>query len=163
MVNANVLRHLGDCAEAAPVADYLARALASGAPEESDKWHRNRHAFYYAVSRALAAGVSALEPLREPLTAAVELALTQPQELEPAEVALAGCALLNLGAAGAGHEAAVASLGERQRRDGSWPAIALWGGGGPDYGWGSEALTTALCVEALTRFSEGAVMPSTRS
>ena len=152
VVNANVLHHLGARPEARPVVDFLARALASGRAGSCDKWHLSACAFYYAVSRASAGGVEALEPLAEPLAAAAETALARDGELAAAEVALAACALLNLGRRGDALAAAVERLAQLQRADGAWPGFALyWGGPKRRIGWGSEALTTALCVEVLAR------------
>jgi hypothetical protein len=152
VVNANVLHYLGDRAEATPVAEYLARVLKTDRIESCDKWHLNACVFYYAVSRAYAGGVSALQSLREPLAAGAEAALSRLEELSAAEVALAACALLNLDHRGSALDAGIAYIADTQREDGSWPAFALWSAG-PEglYGWGSEALTTGLCVESLAR------------
>jgi hypothetical protein len=153
VVNANVLHYLGDRAEARPVADLLARALREGRAGCCDKWHLNACAFYYAVSRAYASGVTALEPLREPLTVHAEGALAKTEDLAAAEVALAACALLNLGHRAAALDEAIQHLAATQGEDGAWPGYALyWGGPKRNYGWGSGALTTGLCVEALARF-----------
>src|SRR5207244_8497985 len=110
VVNANVLYYLGEREEARPVVDYLARALEDGRAGCCDKWHLNECAFYYAVSRAYAVGVAALEPVRDRLTARAETALARSEELAAAEVALAVCALLNLGHSGPALDAGVARL-----------------------------------------------------
>ena len=45
-----------------------------------------------------------------------------------------------------------------QREDGSWPARAFYAGPEPPavhaYYWGSEELTTAMCLEALARLAD---------
>ncbi len=152
VVNANILFYLGDGAEARPVAEYLIRAVEDGRAGSCDKWHRNACASYYAISRAYASGVASLAPVREALAARAEAALGRLDRLAAAEVALCVCALLNLSRGGAASDAGVAHLAGTQAPDGSWPAFALyWGGPRRDYGWGSEALTTGLCVEALAR------------
>lgn len=152
VVNANVLHYLGRRAEARPVADLLARALEEGREARCDKWHANACSFYYAVSRAYARGIPDLERMREPLIARAQEALARTDDLAPAEVALAACALLNLGHGGAALDSACRRLAESQGADGGWPAFTLWSGPDSAYGWGSEALTTAFCVEALCRF-----------
>jgi hypothetical protein len=160
VVNANVLHYLGDRAEVRTVVHHLARALDRGQAGSCDKWHRNACAFYYAVSRAYAGGVAALESMRKPLINHAEAALTRIEELATAEVALAICALLNLGHRGAGLDTGVAHLAATQGPDGSWPGFALyWGGPKHYYGWGSEALTTGLCAEALARFMPESAPP----
>jgi len=160
VVNANVLLYLGDRAEIRPVVDYLARALEDGRAGCCDKWHLNECAFYYAVSRAYAGGVASLEPLREPLILRAEAALEGVEELAIAEVALAACTLLNLGHRGSALDSGVAHLAAMQGENGGWPAFALyWGGPKRVYGWGSEALTTGLCTEALARFTADPAPP----
>jgi hypothetical protein len=154
VVNANVLHYLGDRAEVRPVVNFLARALAEGRAGCCDTWHSNQYAFYYAVSRAYAGGVAALETLREPLAADAEAALKGIGQLATAEVALAACSLLNLGRRGPALDVGMAHIADTQRTNGSWPAFALYSGG--PYRWGSEALTTALCVEAFARYVEEA-------
>lgn len=153
VVNANVLLQLGERPEVAPVVAHLARALAEGRAASCDKWHLNAAAFHYAVARAYARGVSSLECLREPLAAAAGSALASADGLADAEVALNACALLNLEAGGAAVEEAVGRLASGQHADGSWPGFALYWGGPKNrtFGWGSDALTTGLCVEALAR------------
>jgi hypothetical protein len=154
VVNANVLHYLGDRAAARPVADHLVQALEDGRAGCCDKWYRNACAFYHAVSRAFASGVTALEPMRDPLARRAEEALARIEDLAAAEIALAVCALLNVGHRGAALDTGVTRLAETQRADGAWPAFALWWGGPTRYyGFGSEALTTGLCVEALARFT----------
>jgi hypothetical protein len=153
VVNANVLDYLGDRVDAEPVVSFLARALEDGRASCCDKWHLNACAFYYAVSRAYASGVTSLERLRKQLALHAERALVEADGLAPAEVALAACALLNLGHCIPALDEAVRRLAASQGEEGGWPAYALYYGG-PNrvYGWGSEALTTGLCVEALSRF-----------
>jgi hypothetical protein len=152
VINANVLHYLGARPEARPVAAHLANALADGSAASCDKWHRNECSFLYAVSRAYASGVTELESMREPLAGHAERALDG--ELEPAEVALAACALLNLGRRGHTVDHAVERLVAAQTETGAWPAFALyWGGPKLVYGWGSEALTTGLAIEAIARVS----------
>jgi hypothetical protein len=153
VVNANVLHYLGDGSEARPVAGFLLRALEEGRAAACDKWHRNACVFYYAVSRACASGVKALESLREPLRVRIEAALTGVEQLASAEVALTVCALFNLEHRPANLEAVIGRLVAGQLDDGSWPAFALYSGGPPERNdcWGSRALTTSLGIEAIFR------------
>jgi hypothetical protein len=151
VVNANVLACLGDRAEARPIVELLSEALREGRAGSCDKWHSNACAFYYAVARAYASGVTALAPLCEPLAVQAEATLAAVSDLAAAEVALAACALLSLGRRSRTLEEMIRRLATDQREDGSWPAYPLYHGG--PWGWGSEALTTGLCIEALARFS----------
>ena len=149
VVNANVLHHLGGRPEARRVAAYLAGVLAAGRAASCDKWYHDECAFLYAVSRAYASGVTALEPMCEPLAVHAERALDG--HLAPAEVALAACTLLNLDRRGDALDRAVERLGASQSDSGGWPAFGLWRDG--TFVYGSEALTTGLAVEAIARVS----------
>lgn len=157
VVNANVLLYLGACPEAEAVARYLQEALEAGQEASCDKWHRNAFSFYYAVSRACFNGVTALARLCD----AMVRRITQQQAADgafgnPSETAMGAAALLNFGDRGAVLDRAVQHLLHAQQADGSWPAHALYYGGPKRYyGWGSEALTTALCVEVLVRYLAG--------
>jgi hypothetical protein len=164
VVNANVLSYLGEFSEAQPVADFLSIAVHEGRAGSCDKYHRNACAFYYAVSRAYASGVKALEPLRAPLTARLDTTLSDAENLASAEVALAICAMLNLGHRPPNFNAAIERIVASQQADGSWPPFALYWGGPPErnHCWGSRALTTGLCVEAIARSTPGGRAPVQR-
>jgi hypothetical protein len=154
VVNANVLHYLGDRHEARPVVELLRQVLRDGRVGCWDKWHRNACTFYYAVSRAYANGVKSLESLREPLRVEIESKLANAEKLASAELALAMCALFNLGHRSANIDTALARITAMQQDDGAWPAFALYWGGPPSRCtgcWGSRALTTSLCIEAIAR------------
>ncbi len=154
VVNANALFHLGDFDGRGAVVDFLLKVLRDGAEAECDKWYENPFAVRYFLSRALAgepeaAALIARRAAAEPPANAFERALDL-------------CAALNGGARPG--EAEVDALLALQAADGSWPRAALYHGGRlrrpgggfaprhPDTPhWGSEALTTAFCVEALSR------------
>ena len=154
VVNANALFHLGQFDGRGAVVDFLLDVLRRGAESDCDKWYENPFAVRYFLSRALAG-----EP------EAAGLVLRRAAAEAPAnalEAALALCTSLHCGRRPA--EAEVEALLALQRPDGSWPRAALYHGGRlrrpgggfaprhPDTPhWGSEALTTAFCVEALSR------------
>jgi hypothetical protein len=154
VVNANALFRLGAFEGREKIVDFLLGILRDGLEDSCDKWYENRFAIWYFVSRALGAEA-----------AAAELILGRLATASPAgamESALALCTLLNCGVEP--EAGAVEALLALQSDDGSWPRAALYhggrarlGGGGfaprhPDTPhWGSEALTTAFCVEALSR------------
>lgn len=151
VVNANVLLYLGSCPEAEPVAEYLRSVLEAGNEATCDKWYLSSSSFYYAVSRAYAEGVKELEPLRSTIVRRISDSQRPDGSFGNAtETALKAAALVNFDAPGSVLEAAVNHLLATQQSDGSWQAHALYFGGPKRYyGWGSEALTTALCVEVL--------------
>jgi hypothetical protein len=50
-------------------------------------------------------------------------------------------------------ERAIRVLLAREGPAGEWPATAMYYGGPKKYyGWGSEEVTTGICIEALSRY-----------
>lgn len=159
VVNANALFHLGEFEGRRAVVGFLLDVLRRGAEDRCDKWYENPFAVRYFLSRALAGEAEA-----------ADLIARRSASAPPAgafETALALCASLNGGIRPAG--AQVERLLALQDPDGSWPRAALYHGGRqrlagggfaprhPDTPhWGSEALTTAFCVEALSRWASDA-------
>jgi hypothetical protein len=156
VVNANVLFYLREFDSRDQVIDPLLAMLRDGRESQCDKWYENRFVVRYFVSRALRA-VSA--------DAARLFGRDTPQSA--LDHALAICVALDWGQ-DAGH-AAIEALIALQSADGSWPRAALYHGGrarrrdgtfGPRHPdtphWGSEALTTCLCLEALSRWRQAA-------
>lgn len=159
VVNANALFHLGRFEGRDKVVRFLLDILRRGAEPECDKWYENPFAIRYFLSRALAGEPEAAELIARRAAAA--------SPANAFETALALCASLHGGARPSDSE--VHSLLALQSPDGSWPRAALYHGGRlrlpgggfaprhPDTPhWGSEALTTAFCVEALARWADGA-------
>lgn len=153
VVNANVLAYLGDRPETRGAQAFVTETLLEGREGACDKWHLDPPAFYYAAARAHAAGAcddaAFVATLRERAASAAEA------EAVPALAALALSAALHAGPP----TPALAAVGRRlraaQRADGSWPGHALYYGGRARYwGWGSDALSTALCAEALARLGD---------
>lgn len=159
VVNANTLHYLGRRAETENVVAWLLDILAEGREESCDKWYDSRLAVWYFMSRALSSSApEAGAPIaRHILASSPSTAL---------ELALAICGL-NYWRQPV-PELFVERLLEAQRSDGAWPRGPLYHGGRerkPDGSfaqphpdtprWGSEELTTAFCIEALSRCANG--------
>lgn len=140
VVNANVLFYFGRTPQTEPAIDFILSVLREGTETTSDKWYDNPFIVLYCFSRALRrAGVDAREALLERLAAAVPRT--------PLDHALAACVLLDCGeSAGSSIEAVIRT----QPPSGGWPRIELYKG--DDTRWGSEPVTTAFCLEALSRW-----------
>jgi hypothetical protein len=158
VVNANTLLYLGDFPGDGAVVDFLVRAIEEDREAACDKWYENEFVLWYFLSRAIA-GRS--ERGRARLLA--KLAAARPAGA--LEAALAACAALSCGERPS--DPAIGALIALQQPDGAWPRGALYHGGRarlpgggfaprhPDTPhWGSEALTTGFCVEALARWAE---------
>ena len=153
-VNANALFYLGAVPGHEAVVRHLLEVLGESRETQCDKWYENPFAIWYFFSRALA-GIApeADARIKERVgTAAPSTAL---------EAALA-ISSLNYWRFEAGEDL-VSFLLAGQLPSGAWPRAAFYHGGRkrrrdgsfdephPDTPrWGSEALTTALAIEALS-------------
>ncbi len=152
VVNANVLHYLGPGPHARPVVEHLEAIIRDGRERSCDKWYENPFVVWYFFSRALHVVAPQLGPLMTARIASVAPA-------SPLEVALSACSLAYWQL-----PSGIDGILDTQLESGGWPASALYHGGRrrrrdgsfaaphPDTPhWGSEELTTALCIEALSR------------
>ena len=153
-VNANVLLYLGECRETQAALDYVVDSVQEEQEKHSVSFYPDRLTLYYLVSRAYRHGVG---PLAEIGTLISDEVLATQQRNgsfgNPFLTALGICALLNFDKRVPELGSAVQYLLDQQTEDGAWQKVAAFLGPAPYYG--SEELTTALCVQALARFSEG--------
>ena len=162
VVNANVIAYLGDRPETQDAQRWLEALIAEGNLEGSSKWYPDAVSIYYAATRAVARVQPALDRLR-PIIAERVLGLSN-EEGEFGNIlqtAQAVAALYNIGGL---EETDVKHLARNlicaQREDGSWPEILAFGdqslkwGAIGEIGHGSEAVTSAFCIEALERLVE---------
>ena len=160
VINANVLLYLGDIPETKAASDYL-NTLVLTASETSSYWYYlNDMALYYAMSRAYFHGVESLKPSTGIMLDKV-LSFRQKDGALGDELttALGICTSLNLGLGDVALlKTMVESLLHRQQPGGYWARIPFYTGPEPPIphsAWfGSEELTTSICVEALTRFQK---------
>ncbi len=151
-VNANILLYLGACPETQPAIDYVIRAARQHPPACSD-YYIHWLSFYYFLSRAYWNGVTALGQTRATVQARIIAAQDEDGSCgDELLTALAVCALFNFGIPLPVQDRAIEYLLQTQRQDGSWRRVPMFLGPAPYYG--SEELTTALCLEALTRYTE---------
>jgi hypothetical protein len=155
VVNANALLYLGDFPDRDIVIDYLLDVLRHRRESECDKWYSNHFVIWYFFSRSLSRVSEAKEMISRRISDAVPT--------NAIDRAMAINALLNCGQAPPAES--IARLVDAQLEDGSWPRAALYFGGrlrrGISFGpriapfWGSAELTTAFCIEALSRSLSG--------
>ncbi len=162
VVNANVIAYLGDRPETEDAQRWLEALIAEGKIEGSSKWYPDTVAIYYAATRAIARVQPALDRLR-PIIAERILDLRN-DEGEFANVLQAAQAVAALYNIGSREDMDAKRMAETfisaQREDGGWPEILAFGdqslkwGAIGQIGHGSEAVTSAFCIEALERLVE---------
>src|SRR5215216_4131258 len=150
VVNANVVLYLGDRDETKSACRYLIDTIQSGHESESYHHYLDDMTLYYAVSRAYAHGTSSLREARETLIEKVlQFSKDDGSFGNELATACAMCSLANFGFDGVTRlRVAARYLETQQKADGSWHRVAMYQQPGVYYG--SEELTTALCLEALT-------------
>ena len=162
VVNANVIAYLGDRAETRDAQRWLESMITEDRLEGSSKWYPDKAAIYYATTRAMIRARPALDSLR-PILADRILGLRGPQGefgniLQTAQAVSALYSIGSLARIDARRE--VERLIGSQREDGSWPELLAFGdqslkwGAVGRIGHGSEAVTSAFCIEALERLVE---------
>ena len=159
VANANVLWFLGNDPATNGCALWLQDLVESNTSLGTFPYYESPLALYHAIARAVFAGADQLACLRQRLADLIlSMARVDGSFGNVLETAFAVCALHNLGVSGElSVRRAVVLLSRRQRRDGSWPALAAWNG--PELPaprslwWGGACWTTALAMEALARFA----------
>ena len=162
VVNANVIAYLGDHPETGDARRWLEALIAEGNVEGSSKWYPDSVATYYAAARAAVRARPALDQLRPVLADRIlELGDERGEFGNVLQTAQAVSALYDIG-----HldridaKRQVEGLVNSQHDDGSWPELLAFGdqtlkwGAVGQIGHGSEAVTSAFCIEALERLIE---------
>jgi hypothetical protein len=150
VVNANVVFYLGDRDETRSACRYLIDTIESGGESDSYHYYLNDMTLYYAVSRAYAHGASSLFGAKEAIMEKVLLRSEDDGSFgDELATACAVCSLVNFGYTDVTRlREAARYLEGQQSANGSWRRVAMFCQPGRYYG--SEELTTALCLEALT-------------
>ena len=161
VVNANVIAFLGDHPETKGAQRWLETLIAEGNVDGASKWYPDTVTVYYATTRAMVRTPSALAGLR-PILADRILGLRDGNGAfgNVLQTAQAVSALDDIGCLeriDAKRE--LDRFVGCQREDGSWQELLAFGdqslkwGAIGQFGHGSEAVTTAFCVEALDRLA----------
>ncbi len=155
VVNANVVAYLGDRPETRAAQQWLETLVAdSGEQDLSLRYYPFPIDLYVALARARSLAPPVFARLRAALAARV-LSCRQPDggfgDIMRTAQALTALHRLRADTRMEVVRTAVGRLLAAQRADGGWPECLAWlGQPGTNLGFGSEAFTTACCVEALT-------------
>ncbi len=157
VVNANVIAYLGDRPETRDAQRWLETLITEGQARDSSKWYPDEVSIYYATARAVARTRPALDKL-SPILAERILGLRDEREefVNVLQAAQAVSALYNIGKLESiDGKRQLKRFVNSQRGDGSWPELLAFGdqslkwGTVGQIGHGSEAVTSAFCIEAL--------------
>ena len=166
VVNANAIAYLGDRPETKDAQRWLETLVTEDRLEGSSKWYPDTVAIYYAIARAMIRAQPALGQLGPTLADRILGLRDEKGEFgNILQTAQAVSALYNVGGlTRINAERQVEAFISSQREDGSWPEFLAFGdqslkwGMVGQIGHGSEAVTSAFCIEALERLG-GALRP----
>ena len=151
VVNANVVLYLGEGEETGPAIQYLVELVNAGPEKYASPYYTDALTLYYMIGRACLHSAPSLRQVGDQIARNIERRHAENGSLgTPLLTALGACALLTFAPDSAALPPAIESLRDSQNEDGSWDRATFYRG--PIEFWGSEALTTALCVEALARY-----------
>ena len=159
VVNANVIAYLGDHPATKDAQRWLAALIQEGRVDGTSKWYPDTVAIYYATTRAMIRARPALEELRPVIGDRILDLRDETGEfgniLQAAQAVSALDSIGGLARIDVEHQ--LRRFIGSQRDDGSWPELLAFGdqslkwGTYGQMGHGSEAVTTAFCIEALER------------
>ena len=162
VVNANVIAYLGDHPGTREAQQWLVDSIGECQLEGSSKWYPDMVTVYHAVSRAMIRNIPAFDQLRPTIADRILSMCSQEGDYgNVLQTAQAVSALHNIGSLEAidAKRQAEKFIG-LQREDGSWPELLAFGdqslkwGLVGQIGHGSEAVTSAFCIEALEHLIE---------
>ena len=157
VVNANVLYYLGDIPATHPIIDLIISTILQNKEGDCDLWYRDSFIVYYFITRNYYKGVTKLEPIKNIIINRILSNTKADGRLGDTilDSAWAICSLINLGHFCNEMTQAITYLCKMQEKEGNWPRwLTYYGGPKKLTGYGSEELTTAFCLEAISRFDE---------
>lgn len=153
VVNANVLFFYSLLDWKLPeVEQYLIRIVENGMFKERSPYYDSPFCFIYSLTRAYADGkdlrlTPAITKIRGYLLEVINKA-----QVDPLESALATVSLLNCGINPTTSRFLIKHLLNHQKKDGGWPIGMFFPHPDTDYVYGSEAITTAIALEAISKY-----------
>jgi hypothetical protein len=154
-INANVLLYLGERPETRPVIRYLIQIIEEQLEDTCDKWYASRFTFYYFVSRTHAAGIRAFAAVGDPIVERIK-SHARPDGVIGDHIlhtALAACALMEWKDHSTLLDNSIQAILRAQTPGGAWQKFPFYcNGRAKQFVYGSEELTTGICLEALARY-----------
>jgi hypothetical protein len=144
VVNANALLYLGQSRDTLPAIHFIIDTVLHE-PAAWSLYYEDILALYYAVARAFRHSSPRLSVLGEHIVARIRERGERPERLNPLQAAMAASAVLTFDPTAGPPENLLHLILDAQRADGGWKAYPFY------KVWGSEELTTGLCLEVLAR------------
>jgi hypothetical protein len=144
VVNANVVLYLGESTETLPAVEFIIASMRADASAHS-LYYQDPLTWSYAIARAYRHAAPRLSVLRESVVNDVTQRAADVNHLNPLQAAIAASALQTFAPESRLIEDLLRLIRDTQRDDGGWDPQAFYNV------WGSEELTTGLCLEALAR------------
>ena len=150
VVNANVISWLGDRVETRAAQAWIERLIKDGQENGTSLWYPQVMDLYYCVSRASYLATPVFANLRNVL--ARRILQSKPENVLQKAQAVSALRLLQCDDDQQFIRRLLNEVIELQRNDGSWPSCEVWRGPADlGYVFWSSALTSAYCIEALSR------------
>lgn len=146
VVNANALLYLGEGPDTLAAVQFVIDTVLNEASPGWSLYYQDRLDLYYAAARAFRHASPRLAVLREHVVSRIAERVNGAERLNALQAALAASALLTFEPASAVQ--LLDRILDTQREDGGWDVYPFYNV------WGSEELTTGLCLEVLARFVE---------
>ena len=152
VVNANVALFLGEGPDTEGAIEYVRSVVDGGNIDQHMIYYRDPVTLYYMVARAYSGGVKSFGALRQVVVSEIEKRQDNEGSLGSALLtALAMTALLVFEGSPSAIRIGIKSLLSAQHAEGNWPRYAFYES--EHECWGSEELTTSLCLEAIARYA----------
>ncbi len=148
VVNANAVLYLGERPDTLPAIAFVTETVLADTATRS-LYYEDALALYYAVARAARHASPRLAALREPIVSRIVARWNGAERFNPLQAAMAASALLTFEPACDALDELLRLIARTQRDDGGWDAYPFYNV------WGSEELTTGLCLEVLARAASG--------
>ncbi|MCX8128705.1 MAG: hypothetical protein N3I35_01240 [Clostridia bacterium] len=149
-VLSNILLYMGENRYTKLTVDYLSIIVEEGREEENIPYFPNKYVLYYLISRAFYNGVASLGKVKDIILHRIREDVVQSGFQTALTAGYMICTFLNFGAFDTLLHEAVEYLLKTQGQEGSWQRERFCDE--PVRCYGSEELTTAICIEALARY-----------
>ena len=157
VVNANAVLFLGESSATKPAINWICQVVATATEASTDRWYQSKYPLYYAIARCKQSGVNGFDHIIPILTERlkVEIDAFGACNNKVLDTALAANVLASFQPSCRQLDQAVEFLLSNQQPNGGWPiSVFFHDGFNPRVSFGSAEMVTAMCLEALSKFTK---------